>query len=83
MIECYNKEEFMKAPVEITFVKETCDAIGMSGRVIMPFVYEQSIVLHVGDHDYDVRDLIYRLLRAEGEVMALMEKVADLQTHVS
>jgi sirohydrochlorin ferrochelatase len=43
---------------------------------------ERSIVLHIGNRNYDVRDLVYRLLRAEGEVMALMDKVADLQTHV-
>lgn len=83
MIEYFDKEEFLKAPVQITSVKETFDAIDMSGRVIMPFVQEQSIALHIGDRDYDVRDLVYRLLRAEGEVAALMEKVADLQTHVS
>ena len=82
MIEYYNKDEFLSAPIEITSIKEIFDAIDMSGRVIMPFVQEQSLVLHIGDRDYDVRDLVYRLLRAEGEVMALMEKVADLQTHI-
>ena len=82
MIEWYDKEEFMKAPVELHSTTETYDALGPRGNVIMPFVQEQSIVLHIGDRDYDIRDLVYRLLRAEGEVMALMDKVADLQTHV-
>ena len=82
MIEYFDKEEFMKAPVEFHSVTETYDVLGPRNNVIMPFMKEQSIVLHIGDRDYDIRDLVYRLLRAEGEVMALMDKVADLQTHV-
>ena len=82
MIEWYNKEEFMKAPVEIVTTRETCDAVDIGGRVIMPFIQEPSLVLCIGGGEYDVRDLVYRLLRAEGEVMTLMEKVVDLQTHV-
>ena len=82
MIECFDKEEFMKAPVELHSVTETYEASGPHGSVIMPFIKEQSFVLCIGGRDYDVRDLVYRLLRAESEVIALMEKVADLQTHV-
>lgn len=82
MIEYFDKEEFMKAPVELHSVTETYDVLGPRNDVIMPFIGEQSIVLHIGGRDYDIRDLVYRLLRAEGEVMALMDKVADLQTHV-
>lgn len=83
MIEYFDKEEFMKAPVKFQSVTETYDVLGPRNNVIMPFVQEKSIVLHIGDRDYDIRDLVYRLLRAESEVMALMDKVADLQTHVS
>lgn len=82
MIEYFDKEEFMKAPVELHSVTEIQEALGPRGNVIMPFMQEKSIVLHIGDRDYDIRDLVYRLLRAEGEVMAFMDKVADLQTHV-
>ena len=82
MIEYFDKEEFMKAPVELRSVTETQNVLGPRGNVIMPLIQEQSVVLHIGDRDYDVRDLVYRLLRAEGEVAMLMDKVADLQTHV-
>lgn len=82
MIECFDKEEFMKAPVEIHSVTETQGILGSCGNVIMPFAQEKSIVLHIGDRDYDIKDLVYRLVRAEGEIMALMDKIADLQTHV-
>ena len=66
MIECFDKEEFMKAPVELHSVTETYDVLGPRNNVIMPFIKEQSVVLHIGDRDYDIRDLVYRLLRAEG-----------------
>ena len=83
MIEYFDKEEFMKAPIFATIEQETQYAVvGRDDRVRPWQSQEQGIVLHIGDRDYDVRDLVYRLLRAEGEVMALMEKVADLQTHV-
>lgn len=82
MIEYFDKEEFMKASVELHSVTETQDVLGPRGNVIMPLIKENSFVLHIGDRGYDVRDLVYRLLRAEGEIMALMDKVADLQTHV-
>ena len=82
MINSFDKEIFMKAPTFATIEQETEYAVCDRGNRIMPLPQEQSIILHIGDRDYDVRDLVYRLLRAEGEVMALMEKVADLQTHV-
>ena len=82
MIEHFDKEEFMKAPVELYSVTETYDVLGPRNNIIMPLMKEESVVLHIGNRDYDIRDLVYRLLRAEGEVMALMDKVADLQTHV-
>lgn len=83
MIEYFDKEEFMKAPISATIEQEIEYAVCGRGNRVNPWQsQEQSIVLHIGDHDYDVRDLVYRLLRAEGEVMMLMDKVADLQTHV-
>lgn len=84
MIECFNKEEFMKVPLFATIEQETQYAVcGRDNKVIPWQSQEQSIVLHIGDRDFDVRDLVYRLLRAEGEVMALMDKVVDLQGRVS
>lgn len=82
MIEYFDKKEFMKAPVELHSVTESYDVLGPRNNVIMPFVQEQSIVLHIGDHDYDVRDLVRRLLRAECDVVALMSTVADLKTQI-
>ena len=83
MIEYFDKEEFMKAPMFATIEKETEYAVCDRGNRVKPWQQSQErVVLHIGDRDYDIRDLVYRLLRAEGEVMALMDKVADLQTHV-
>ena len=83
MIEYFDKEDFMKAPTFVTIEQETEYAVCNRDSKVMPWQpQEPSIVLHIGDRDYDVRDLVYRLWRAEGEVMMLMEKVADLQTHV-
>lgn len=79
MIEHFDKEEFMKAPTFAT-IEQEIEYTGCDARFLQP--QEQSIMLHIGDRDYDVRDLVYRLLRAEDEVMTLMEKVVDLQTHV-
>ena len=83
MIEYFDKEEFMKAPLFATIEQDTQYAVcGRESKVISLRSQEPSIVLHIGDRDYDVRDLVYRLLRAEGEVMMLMDKVADLQNYV-
>ena len=83
MIEYFDKEDFMKAPTFVTIEQETEYAVCNRDSKVMPWQpQEPSIVLHIGDRDYDVRDLVYRLLRAEGEVMMLMDKVVDLQTHV-
>lgn len=40
MIECFDKEEFMKAPVELHSVTETYDVLGPRNNVIMPFIKE-------------------------------------------
>lgn len=81
MIYGFDKEEFMNQPVFATIEQETQYAVCSRDNRVIPWQsQEQSIVLHIGDRDYDVRDLVYRLLRTEGEVMALTEKVADLQT---
>ena len=83
MIEYFDKDEFMKAPTFATIEQKTEYAVCGRDNSVKPWqLQEQSIVLHIGDRDYDVRDLVYRLLRAEGEVMALMDKVFDLQAHV-
>lgn len=82
MIEYFDKKEFMKAPTFATIEQEINDVVCDRGNSVMSLPQEQSIVLHIGDRNYDVRDLVYRLLRAEGEIMALMETVTDLQGHV-
>ena len=82
MIEYFDKKDFMKAPVKLHSTTESYDVLGPRNNVIMPLVQEQSIVLHIGDHEYDVQDLVRRLLRAEYDVMALMGAVADLKTQI-
>lgn len=81
MIEYYNKDEFMTTPVELLSITETQSAQDPRGNVVS-LLQKESMVLHIGDHEYDVRDLVYRLLRAECDTMALMETVADLQAKV-
>ena len=79
MIECYTKEDFMRQPIEVTAIRETCDAIDIGGRVIMPFPQEQTILLHVGGSEYDIRDLVWRIVRADREVFDLQTKVEALE----
>ena len=82
MIEWYDKEEFMKAPVELQSITETQNVLGPRGNILMPLRQERTVMLHIGDKEYDIRDLIYRLLRAEAEIESLVTTVSSLQTRM-
>ena len=68
MIKGFDKEAFMREPVEIEIKREMQElpVFDNTARLLAPM--EQSIVLHVGGQDYDIRELVYRLLRAEGNL---------------
>jgi len=40
---------------------------------------EQTIIIHIGDADYDLRDLIWRLISAEANVDKLVDRVNALE----
>lgn len=89
MIEYFDKEQFLTEPVTIEVVNDVndlplhCDDV----RVVRPV--EPSICIHVGEYDYDVRELIYRLIHAESQIhdltsiaRAMQDTLANLQADV-
>lgn len=79
MIYGFDKEEFMNEPVFATIEQNIMEAIGPRGNVIHPFAdCEQSIVIHVGGNDYDVRDLVWRIFENEGKINTLENQVDAL-----
>lgn len=84
MIYGFDKEEFMNEPVFATIEQNIMEAIGPRGNAIHPFTDEQSIVIHVGGQDYDVRDLENegKIITLENQVDTLVGVVKDLKTRL-
>lgn len=82
MIYGFNKEEFMNQPVFATIEQDTMEAIGPRGDIIHPFVGEQTIVIHVGGQDYDVRELVWKLESQEMEIYILKDKIEYLMVEI-
>ena len=79
MIYGFDKEEFMNQPVFATIEQNIMEAIGPRGNVIHPFAdNEQSIAIHVGGQDYDVRDLVWRIFENESKIITLENQVDAL-----
>lgn len=78
MIYGFDKEEFMNEPVFATIEQNIMEAIGPRGNVIHPFADEQTIVIHVGGQDYDLRDLIWRIFENERKINTLENQVDTL-----
>ena len=77
MINSFDLEKFMQEPVSIDIQQEVQYAYGNLGNnTVAAFPTGQSIVLHIGERDYDVRELVQRLLEAEYNIY-------DLQHHIS
>lgn len=82
MIDSFDKEMFMMSPVTLTSERETQEVLGPRGNPITQLLKEQTIMLHIGEHDYDIRDLVWRLMRADAEVAMLLNKVETLEKRV-
>ena len=78
MIYGFNKEEFMNQPAFATIEQDTMEAIGPRGDIIHPFVGEQTIVIHVGGQDYNLRVLVYRIFENEMKIATLENRVNNL-----
>ena len=79
MIEQFTKEEFMHQPVEIRVESTYMPLEADKDYGIKPLPLEQTIVLHVGGEDYDVRDLIWRLHEAEMRICELVDRTERLE----
>ena len=71
MVHEFDEEAFMREPVEIEVRQEMQEPPVHDYAVGLLAPMEQSIFIHVGGQDYDVRDLVYRLLRAEQDLQIL------------
>ena len=78
MIDSFDKEIFMSQPVDITCEQEVIDYEMLSG-LPRSILREQTIIIHIGDADYDLRDLIWRLISAEANVDKLVDRVNALE----
>lgn len=82
MIEQFTRTEFMHQPVEARIENTYVPLEADNDFNIRPQALEQTIVLHVGGEDYDIRDLIWRLHDAEKHICRLTERVAILEEAV-
>lgn len=79
MINSFDKENFMQEPTSIDIQQEVQYAYGNLGNTaVAAFPMEQSVVLHIGERDYDVRELVYRLIEAEHNIYDLQHHIAQL-----
>ena len=79
MINSFDLENFMQEPVSIDIQQEVQYAYGdLSNNPVAAFPMERSVVLHIGERDYDVRDLVQRLLEAERNICDLQHHIAQL-----
>jgi hypothetical protein len=58
----------MEEPMEIEVKREEQELPVHDNSVCLLAPMEQTVVLHVGGKDYDLRELVYRLLCAEGNL---------------
>lgn len=83
MINSFDKEKFMQEPVSIDIQQEVQYAYGDLGNTaVAAFPTGQSIILHVGEKDYDVRDLVRRLLEAEYNIYDLQHHISQLYAQI-
>lgn len=78
MIKGFNQEDFMSQPLSVDVTQETQYACDCFGNTVAAFPTEQTIMIAVGGTEYDVRDLVWRLLRAEEATYDLQTQVAQL-----
>lgn len=79
MIEQFTKEEFMHQPMEVRIENTYVPLETDRNCGIMPQALEQTIVLHVGGEDYDIRDLVWRLHEAEMRICELADRTTRLE----
>lgn len=87
MINSFDLEKFMQEqeqePVSIEFQQEVQYAYGdLSNTAVAAFPMERSVVLHIGERDYDVRELVNRLLVAEHNIYDLQSRVSQLYAQI-
>lgn len=66
----------MRQPLSVDITQELQYARDCRGNTVAAFPTEQTIMITVGGQEYDVKELVWRLLRAESATY-------DLQTHVA
>lgn len=72
-------QEQEQEPVSIEFQQEVQYAYGDLGNTaVAAFPMERSVVLHIGERDYDVRELVNRLIEAEYNIYDLQSRVGQL-----
>lgn len=79
MIEQFTKEEFMHQPMEVRIENTYVPLEADKNCGIIPQTLEQTIVLHVGGEDYDIRDLVWRLHEAEMRICELADRTTRLE----
>lgn len=79
MIHSFDKEAFMQAPVKIEIQQEVREIPTQDNRAFLLQPMERSLVLSIGDQDYDVRELVWRLLSAERQLWSMEYKIQQLE----
>ena len=79
MIHPFDREEFINSPMTIQSICKSSDLgpLEYERQTIRP--PERSLVISICGMDYDVRELVWRLLRAEDQIGQLSLEVRRLK----
>ena len=78
MIDSFYKEQFIHQPIDITIEEDTLEARAPNGHIVAQWSGERAISINIGNNDYDVRDLVWRIFENESRINALENQVDNL-----
>ena len=79
MIHPFDREEFINSPMTIRVARKSPDLELLEHGKQTIHRQEESLVINICGMDYDVRELVWRLLRAEDQIGQLSLEVRRLK----
>ena len=79
MIHPFDREEFVTSPMTIRIARKSPDLELLEHEKQTIHRQEKSLVINICGMDYDVRELVWRLLRAEDQIGQLSLEVRRLK----
>lgn len=79
MIHPFDREEFINSPMTIQSTCKSSDLGPLEHERLTVRPLERSLIINICGMDYDVRELVWRLLRAEDQIGQLSLEVRRLK----